>query len=1067
MPWVRENAAPVAPQGKWVVEQPPVPAYAQPIPQTGTDGTPMPPLYDDMPSSPAPAQGGSTLANLAVSAQGAGRGVADLIGAPVDLATGAINLGSYAAERAVNAIPGVDGVDLPSIEGTPIGGSQNIADLGSMAAEAAGVPVVDPSTLSFDDKLAYNANRYGVNALATGSALRAPAMARAANPARKPAMFDGILAPYESGSVKPNIGDVAAGVGSGTALAAGQEYLPESMQGPLTDFVLSLLGGAGGATLSTAAASPKALVSSIDDMLPDSNVPMMPIVPATTFSDEVTMPVSRGATQRAARYTQENATNPAKVLAELPAKVQSYRDEGLPVPTTGTLSGDIGLGAVEQGDRVRNPVPYQVADQKIRTAASEQLASVAPEGADPRAATNYVGADVARRREEAAAAVELAQETTALKRQYSTDKTLADIAAAEADAERITREAREAADAAVAAAEQRAISASEGEKAIAAPFRTPPDKGAASRALDEVVVDQTMKPRQQAKNEKFASIPDAERDITPLRGAAAKVRESLGALNDPNSILPQGTLARIESLAPQKTEIPATPQTFKVDSQGVSERVAGAPAATVETGGKVSFQDMNKLRPELADAIRSARRAGNYTLADNLKALKREIGNEAERMASEGSPEAADALKYFKEEFAPYFGDGTLGGKLKDSINRDTDRVNTPPSATADRFLNVATGAKEAAADLRRILSIAPDQAAGNNAVRNYVIADLSKTVDTNGTIDPRRMREWYTKRRDTLSEFPELDAEMKKLISDVVNSRSKTNATAIELKAAIAEAKGNVATTKTQAKMTRDEIERRAKATDAEVQRAAKQEMKDALSSAKLTEDDIRHGNLSLLLDASPDVAVSKVFGSKDREKAMADVVKTLSADKNASAGWKKAVSDYMQKKLTGTNSEMTDGPDGPVQFAAAKKFFDENRGALSKVYSPKEMNALQKVDKLLAPFGALGRRATAGSPTAENNTQAWRTLEAGLKAYYGVLKGGGVFRTMKLAAATLPNSDAQVGFLVNKMQFDPDLAVHLMGLPLKDVGTPAWNSKLNRLLAYQEASRLEQPEAKTQDRK
>lgn len=967
MPWVREDTAPVVPQGKWVVEQPPVPTYMQPIPQTATDGTPMPPLYDDAPSSPAPAPQNSTLANLAVSAQGAGRGVADLIGGPVDLATGALNLGSFAAEKVINAIPGVDGVDVPSIDGTPIGGSQNIADLGSMAADAAGVPLVDPTQLEMDDKLAYNANRFGVNALTTGAALRAPAIARASNPARKPALADGLLRPYETGALKPHVGDAAGGVGAGSALAAGQEYLPEDLQGPLSDFLLTLLGGMGGATLATTAASPKAAISAIDDALPDSNVPMMPIVPATTYTDEVTMPVSRGATQRAARYAQENATDPAKFRSEFPAKVQSYRDEGLPVPTTGTLSGDIGLGAVEQGDRVRNPVPYQVADQKIRTAASNQLASVAPEGADPRAATNFADKDAATRQAAAAAKV--------------------------------------------TAAEQNVDTASQAEQAVAQPYRAAPDKGAASRALDEVVVDETMKPRQQVKNEKFAAIPNVPRDSAPYKAAAARVRESVGSLNDPERVLPGGTLDRIDAL-----------------------------------GDNVNFQDLNKLRPELTDGIRAARRDGNYTLADNLKALKQEIGREVERMANDpdiaamkkmtaeggidapipaeqASDRASEALRYFRDEFAPYFGDSTIGGKLKEKIDRGSERVNTPPSATADRFLNVANGAKEAAADLRRILSIAPDPAKGNAAVRQYVLSDMAKVVDAKGTVDPRRMRDWYTKRKDMLSEFPELDAEMKKLLSDVVNSRAKSNSTAKELK--------------------------------------------DALSSAKLTKDDIQHGNLSLLLETSPDVAVTKVFGSKDREKAMSAIVKTLSQDKDAVAGWKKAVSDHLQKKLTGTNTEMTDGPAGPVQFAAAKKFFDENRATLAKVYSPAEMNALQKVGKLLEPFGALSRRATAGSPTAENNTQAWRTLEAGLKAYYGVLKGGGVLRTMKLAAATLPNSDAQVGFLVNKMQFDPDLAVHLMGLPLKDVGTPAWNSKLNRLLAYQEASRLEGSETETEGRK
>lgn len=913
---------------------PPAPAHLQPIPQVGADGTPMPPLYDDAPSSPPPVRN-DTLANLAVSAQGAARGLGDLVGAPVDLTTGAMNATSWLAERAVNAIPGVDGVDLPSIDRVPIGGSQNIADLGSMAAEAVGVPLVDPTTLPLDDKLAYSINRFGTNALAAGGALRGPAIARANNPYRKPEMGDALLKPYESGAVKPHVGDVAAGAGSGTAVELGHEYLPEQFQGPMSDFVLSLLGGVGGAAATAPLRLPASLAETIVDAMPDPNAPMLQTSPATSYTNAGYAPVSRGATKRAAEYYQGNATDPNLARETIRTKAQGFRDEGLPVPTTGTLSGDIGLNAIEQGDRVRNPVPYQVADQKVRTAATEQVRSVAPDNAEPRAATEMVGREAAQRRADAKA-------------------TIAD-------------------------AEQTNLAATAAEQSTAAPYRAPPDKGAASRTLDEVVVDETMKPRQKAKNEKFGDVPDAPRPAAPFKAAAAEVRQSMGALNDPERVLPKGTLDRIDAL-----------------------------------GDTVNFQDLNKLRPELADAAREARRQGNYTLADNINALKKEIGAEAERMAAEGSPEASEALRFFKDDFAPYFGDGTVGGKLKDAINKDTDRVSTPPSATADRFLNVALGAKEAAADLKRILGIAPDPVKGQAAVRNYVLSDMAKVVDKNGAIDPRRMRDWYTKRKDMLSEFPELDAEMRKLLSDAVNSRVKSNATAAEVKKAV--------------------------------------------NAAKLTEDDIKHGNLSLLLDSSPDVAVRRVFGSNDPEKAMAEIATTLSKDKAAAEGWKKAVSQYMEKTLSGTNTSLTDTGDAPVQFAAMKKFFDQNRGVLAKVYSPKEMNALQRAQKLMAPFGNLSRRATVGSPTAENVSLAndkLRALEVALKAYYGVLEGGGRFRTLKLAMAALPNSDEQVGFLINRVQFDPDLALHLLDVPLKQQGTPAWNSKLNRLLGYQEASR------------
>jgi hypothetical protein len=1040
----------------------------QPVMPDGSPGVPIdltPPTGPAPPPAPPSDPSRGFVGGLKLGTQAVGRAGADLIGGPVDLATGALNLGSWGVERAINAIPGVDGVEIPKIT-NPVGGSENIADLAGTAASYAGFKPYDVESLPFDKRLLYQANRFGAQALGGAAGLRSLAMGRAAQVDRTPQMFDALLRPYESGSVRPIIGDVGAGVGAGTAIETGREVIPEKYRSPLVDMLLGIVGGVGGSTLATGGRSALSIPNAVRDSMPDPKVPMMETRPATTHENAVKVPVSRAATQRAARYAQENATNPAQASRTIADEAAYYADAGLPTPTTGTMSRDVGLGAVEQGDRVRNPVPYQEADQKIRSAATTQLNSVAPEGGIPRAATEFAGKE--------------ARQQTA------------------------------AAEQAVKTAEQQSLAATAAEQATAAPYREPGTPAAASRKIDEVVVDQTMKPRMAEKNAKFAAIdPEGkvQRDVTPMLEAAARVRESLGQLNDPNTILPQGTLARIEALAPKVVEKPGEPAVFKVDQMGVSEKVpsegarmigkaigegktlsvtstgdgtvrVGPPglhgddkyipvtlsaeerkafkraqanddlAETAEeraaakaemqavivpaakraieaqksigpvvekTGGTVGFQDLNKLRPELSDAITAARAVGNHTLADNLKALKREINNEVDRLAAEGGPDGAaakEALDYYKTEFAPYFGADNLGGKLRKDINADSPgRVATPPSKTADRFLNVGLDQKERAADLRKILEIAPDPAAGNKAVREYILSDLAKTADANGTINPMKLKDWITKREDMLSQFPEVDAEVKKLMQDVVNSRTKSNLTATELKKAI--------------------------------------------ENAKLTQQDIERGSLSLVLDASPDVAVARVFGAPDREKAMADVVRTLGKDKTAAAGWKKAVSEYMISKLTGTNTQMTDAGDMPAQFAAMQKFFRDHEKTLSKVYSPEEMNALQKAKKMLEPFGALSRRATAGSPTAENNTQAWRTMEAALKAYYGVLKGGGVLRTVKLAASTLPNNDAQVGWLIHKMQFDPELAVHLLNQPLKDVDTPMWNSKLNRLLGYAAASR------------
>src|SRR3546814_11322564 len=103
-----------------------------------------------------------------------------------------------------------------------------------------------------------------------------------------------------------------------------------------------------------------------------------------------------------------------------------------------------------------------------------------------------------------------------------------------------------------------------------------------------------------------------------------------------------------------------------------------------------------------------------------------DLNREVERLAAEGGPAAGrakEAIRYDREEFAPFFRQGA-GDKLRTAVNRDDlQRSKTPPSATAEMFLRTGGGARERAGDLRRILEIAPNPEAGKAAVRNYLVA--------------------------------------------------------------------------------------------------------------------------------------------------------------------------------------------------------------------------------------------------------------------------------------------------------------------------------------------------------
>jgi len=80
---------------------------------------------------------------------------------------------------------------------------------------------------------------------------------------------------------------------------------------------------------------------------------------------------------------------------------------------------------------------------------------------------------------------------------------------------------------------------------------------------------------------------------------------------------------------------------------------------------------------------------------------------------------------------------------------------------------------------------------------------------------------------------------------------------------------------------------------------------------------------------------------------------------------------------------------------------------------------------------------------------------LEVGLKSTHGILKGGGVLRTLKVAASFGADDAAAANRLVTRMMSDPELAAHLLTREVKEVGTSAWNDKLARLLRRVEIGR------------
>lgn len=941
------------------------PAPAAPV-STG-DGPGIPYTEQKLAPQTPPTTGERAMRGLNLGVQDVGRGIAELFGAPVDLAAAGLNL----AGSGVNALTGAG---IPPIT-HPVGGSQSIKDAASMAADAVGVPMTEMADRTKPERVLGDAVRLTTQALgfgmptaarglagaaagATPGPLTAPYVDAARNAATVRAQGGPLAAVRaEKEAVRPFATDAAAGTGAALGAEGARQYGPDPATDPvkaiIAQTVAETLAGLGGASAMHVATRPSAILDSVLSLRTDP-----------------TTGTSRRIADEAARVTRGELTGDAETAAtNIRQGAAEARDAGMTPPDSYLLSNDEGLfgtrralanSSVKAEGTPTASAQFTERNRKAANDAGEVLSELNPgPDANARASTDF------------------AQQQTDAKRAQAQSG----VAAAEGQQQTAT-----------AAVEQ------QGAKLAA-------ERGtgtAASEAVDKQVTG-ALDQRTAAKNEKFSAIdPDGEvqRDITPMAAAAEEVRAKVGKLNNPSEILPEDTLRRIDALVAKEKTV----DTGVLDADG-------RPISRVETegDGTVSFQDLNKLRPQLAAAETKARKAGDYPLASNIGRLKAEVNAEVERLAVEGGAAgvaAKDALDYYKTEFAPYFAQGA-GGDFRKAVQRDDlARSATPPSATADRFLRAGRGSKETAADLAKIMEIAPDPAAGKAAVRQYLLDSASRTVE-NGKISVPRLREWNAQYADVLNSFPEAKAEFQGLLKDAVNGR-------------LAESK-------------------------------AADGVKAAAAAAKRTEQEIQGSALSLFAGKEPRKAVEALFAAGDPPKAMAELVGRMKGDKAATAGLKKAVAEHLDRTVLQKNADET------PSLAKITDTFRRNEDTLKALYSPDEMNKLRAVQKQMEVLARQGIQSGTGSPTSQNYGDLMRLAEIGLKVKFGVLAGGGMMRNLRLAAQTYPflNDNLKIAQLLQRAAFEPELAAHLLERPALQIERSRWNTRLIGLLGVSDAAR------------
>jgi hypothetical protein len=430
----------------------------------------------------------------------------------------------------------------------------------------------------------------------------------------------------------------------------------------------------------------------------------------------------------------------------------------------------------------------------------------------------------------------------------------------------------------------------------------------------------------------------------------------------------------------------------------------------------VTAQDIKEVLPELAQIERNARTSlqPNLALAEDIGQLRGGLTRMINSAAKEGD-EAAVALQEARtayrqpDELGGTFGRGQARKFREEANAARFDPTKQRPSQVANEFIK--PNQPELAAELTGIMSRSNRPLAERQRqVREKMLGNLAAS----GVIDPKTGQ----LRRDTLQKWRNkwggtIDALDPKLRRDVDKWLNQAE---------------------------RGEYERGRLEADV---RAAE---------ARLSEVEKDKGALGAVLGKDPDTAIASIFGADDRVREMKAIVKATRGNQRASDGLKAALTRYLLSEDVNMAPQKTTSGKLPLSQAKTTKRLDQHADVLAQVYSPEEMNALRSANKVLQVEARKQLRGTTGADTAEKMNL--RVLELGLKAWYGILKGGGVFRTVRLALSSLPDKGAAARQLVEQAQVDPELALHLLNRKVTPDG-PAWNAKLQRLLAKAEFAR------------
>lgn len=660
--------------------------------------------YEVLPAQRAgqSALGDELLRGAQIGAQAVGEAATNIVGLPVDTATGLINLAGDAPVL-------FGGEEAWQLEGSFLG-SEYLRNLARGGAELVGIEPVERSEMSPAERRLYDFTVLSTEGIVPLGAARLPAAQV------RGSQMNRLTDPYRQRPIESTASDLAASAAASEVINRAYEGDIHAQYAPIA----ALLAGGGAGSLVDVGFSlsrygigqiPENISAAFDRTLTDEQRSQL-------------MGASRSLVDEAARRLQASIDDPAAVVGNVRTNMADYRRMGVVPPDTAVLATtgvtprtEANLAVMATGSRLRNPAEFIARDTDVRAGASRLIGRAISDETEGFAGDLEAPDSPLRAWTDFAPEARAARLTEAQTQQMSA-------------AERVRH----------AQAQLREVSATLLSRGAESEGRR------ASTQLYKSIVDDAVAPYTQERNRRYGEIVAiAGNRAVPEEAGSMEMVETLRNAIDAGYNIPRTTKVIVDQVMPRNPPEGFTP---RLPTYAELDRIATDMRSVRGDPMRASDLNLMQFARGMTDAFAN--------IQTNLSKMDGDLGA---AIRDARNFERNVFAPYFRAptEQAP----GNLQGqRIREARNRD-QLVGREETFAQNFFFGSPPNAAQAASDIRNILSISGSAEEGLRAARRYLVYQAARSSGARGQINPQLLSKFIERNAPVLDQFPEVRSDL------------------------------------------------------------------------------------------------------------------------------------------------------------------------------------------------------------------------------------------------------------------------------------------------------------------